>query len=188
MEAAMSLKKYGIVLDAKKCLNCKACTVACKFENGVEPGDENYRIWVAEKDFKGTYPKLSLDFEPSQCQHCENTPCATVCPTSATYTSEEGVVLIDYKKCIICKACMTACPYDARFVSEVHHAIEKCTFCYQRLPEGREPACVETCPTKVRTFGDLNDPNSKAAQLLAENDTYQLKPEKNTKPRLFYIK
>jgi len=184
----MSEKKLGIVLDARKCLNCKACTVACKFENGVEVGDEQYRIWVAELPVQGTYPNLSMEFEPSQCQHCENTPCATVCPTSATYRTEEGVVLIDYKKCIVCKACMTACPYDARFVSEVHSAVEKCTFCYHRLAEGREPACVETCPTKVRVFGDLNDPESPAAKLKATNATYQLKADRKTKPRLFYIK
>lgn len=184
----MSKKKYGIVLDTRKCLNCKACTVACKFENGVEVGDDQYRIWVADLGVKGTFPKLSLEFQPSQCQHCANTPCASVCPTSATYVTEEGVVMIDYDKCIICKACMSACPYDARFVSEAHNAVEKCTFCYHRLAEGKEPACVETCPTKVRVFGDLNDPNSKVTKLLQENDTYQLKPEKHTRPRLFYIK
>jgi len=184
----MSEKKYGIVLDARKCLNCKACTVACKFENGIHPGDDNYRIWVTEKPVQGTYPNLSMEFEPSQCQHCENTPCATVCPTSATYKTEEGVVLIDYKKCILCKACMTACPYDARFDSHAHHAIEKCTLCYHRLAEGREPACVETCPTKVRTFGDLNDPTSEVAKLKGKNHTYQLKADRGTKPRLFYIK
>lgn len=187
----MSKKKFGIVLDIKKCLNCKACTVACKFENGVHVGDSNYRLWVTELECQGTYPNLTQDFEPSQCQHCQNTPCMTVCPTSATYMSEEGVVQIDYDRCILCKACMTACPYDARFESHAHHAIEKCTMCYHRISDKenpRDPACVETCPTKVRVFGDLADPKSEAAILLAENPYYQLKPEKNTKPRLFYIK
>jgi len=187
----MSTKKFAIVLEYKKCLNCKACTVACRFENEIHPGPENYRIWVSEMELKGQYPNLNQEFMPSQCQHCQNTPCQSVCPTSATYKTAEGVVLIDYDRCILCKACMTACPYDARFVSEHHHAIEKCTFCVQRQPgteNGREPACVETCPTKVRTFGDLNDPNSEVSKLLATKPSFQLKPEKKTNPRLFYIK
>ena len=184
----MSKKRYAIVLDTKKCLNCKACTVACKIENGVPVGDETYRIWVTALPLQGHFPHLHQEYQPSQCQHCENTPCASVCPTTATYKTEEGVVLIDYDKCILCKACMTACPYDARFVSEHHHAVEKCTFCYHRLPEGRDPACVETCPTKVRVFGDLNDPNSKVSMLLKTNEYERLKEDRNTRPRLYYIK
>lgn len=183
----MSEKKYGIVLDIKKCLNCKACTVACKFENGVPPEEGMYRLWVTELPLQGIFPNLHQDFEPSQCQHCENTPCASVCPTTATYRSPEGVVMIDYDRCILCKACMTACPYDARFDSHKHHAIEKCTMCYHRITEGREPACVETCPTKVRVFGDLNDSSSEASLLLQKNSYTQLKADRNTKPRLYYI-
>lgn len=182
-----SNKRYAIVLDATKCIDCKACTLACKMENSVELGNESYRIWVSMKT-TGQFPNLSIEFEPSQCQHCENTPCQAVCPTQATYKTPEGIVLVDYDKCILCKACMTACPYDARFPSHHHHAIEKCTFCYHRLPEGREPACVETCPPKVRVFGDLNDPNSEVSKLLATKKFTQMKPECNTRPRLFYIK
>ena len=174
------------VLDASKCLNCKACTVACKLENDVPVGQETYRIWVTENRLHGNFPNLTQTFQPSQCQHCENTPCASVCPTNATYKTEEGVVLVDYDKCVLCKACMTACPYDARFVDEHLAAVEKCTMCYHRLPD-RDPACVETCPTKVRVFGDINDPESKASKLLAKNSYYRLKPSVNTRPRLFYV-
>ncbi|AEI15161.1 MULTISPECIES: 4Fe-4S dicluster domain-containing protein [Flexistipes] len=182
----MAKKKYAIVLDASKCLNCKACTVACKFENNVPVGQETYRIWVTENRVHGNFPDLTQTFQPSQCQHCENTPCASVCPTNATYKTEEGVVLVDYDKCVLCKACMTACPYDARFVDEHLEVVEKCTMCYHRLPD-RDPACVETCPTKVRVFGDINDPKSKASKLLAKNSYYRLKPSVNTRPRLFYV-
>ncbi len=183
----MKNKRYAIVLDTKKCLNCKACTVACKFENYVPVGDDTYRIWVTELPLQGKFPHLHQEYQPSQCQHCENAPCEKVCPTKATFKSPEGVVLVDYKKCILCKACMTACPYDARFVSEHHEAVEKCTFCMHRVSEGREPACVETCPVRVREFGDLNDPNSKVSRLLSSRPHLQLKPEKNTRPRLFYV-
>jgi Fe-S-cluster-containing dehydrogenase component len=183
----MTRKRYAIVLDTKKCLNCKACTVACKFENNVAVGDESYRIWVTEMPLQGTFPHLHQEFRPSQCQHCENAPCERVCPTRATYKTPEGVVLVDYKKCILCKACMVACPYDARFVSLRQEAVDKCTMCIHRVREGREPACVETCPPKVRSFGDLNDPDSEVSRLLASREYYQLKPGKNTHPRLFYV-
>jgi Fe-S-cluster-containing dehydrogenase component len=183
----MNEKRYAIVLDTKKCINCKACTVACRAENHVPHEEGAYRIWVTALELQGKFPDLHQDYEPSQCQHCQNTPCESVCPTRATYKSPEGVVLVDYDKCILCKACMTACPYDARFVHEHHKAIDKCTFCYHRLPEGREPACVETCPTKVRVFGDLNDPNSQVSKLLDTNRYYRLKEDRNTNPRLYYI-
>ncbi|MCF8038515.1 MAG: 4Fe-4S dicluster domain-containing protein [Desulfohalobiaceae bacterium] len=183
----MSQQRYAIVLDTRKCLNCKACTVACKFENDVPVEDEAYRIWVTEMPLTGRFPYLHQEFQPSQCQHCENAPCEKVCPTRATFTTEAGAVLVDYDKCILCKACMVACPYDARFVSLEHKAVEKCTLCIHRLQEGREPACVETCPTKVRVFGDLNDPKSEVSRLLGSSNSYRLKPEKNTRPRLYYV-
>ena len=183
----MKKEQYAIVLDTKKCLNCKACTVACKFENRVTVLDETYRNWVTELPLQGRFPNLHQEYQPSQCQHCENAPCEKVCPTRATYRTPEGIVRIDYDKCILCKACMVACPYNARFVSGRHHAVEKCTFCAHRIKEGREPACVETCPTKVRVFGDLSDPNSEISRLLASRRYYQLKNEKKTRPRLFYL-
>ena len=183
----MPEKRYAIVLDTKKCLNCKACTVACKFENNVPVGDETYRIWVTEMPLQGHFLYLHQEYQPSQCQHCENTPCQSVCPTRATFKTSDGVVLVDYSKCILCKACMVACPYDARFVSLKNKAVEKCTMCIHRVAEGRDPACVETCPTKVRTFGDLNDPESEVSLLLATRNHYRLKPDRNTRPRLFYL-
>lgn len=183
----MRKKRYVIVFDTKKCLNCRACTVSCKIENNVPVGDETYRNWVTVLPLQGKFPNLHQEYEPSQCQHCENAPCEKVCPTKATYRTEEGIVLVDYDKCILCKACMVACPYDARFVSHHHKAVEKCTMCIHRISEGRVPACVDTCPTKVRTFGDLNDPNSEVYKLLTSRQWYQLKPDKNTRPRLFYL-
>ena len=184
----MSEKHYAIVLDTRKCLNCKACTVACKFENNVPVGDETYRLWVTEMPLQGRFPHLHQEYQPSQCQHCRNAPCQAVCPTKATYTTSDGMVLVDYSKCILCKACMLACPYDARFVSLQHRAVEKCTMCIHRVREGREPACVETCPTKVRVFGDLNDPSSPASRLLASREWSRLKEDRNTKPRLYYLR
>lgn len=184
----MSRKKWAIVLDDSKCIDCKACTVACKMENHVPLGMYSYRNWVAERTKESEFPTIKRMFRPSQCQQCENPPCVHVCPTRASYQTEDGVVLVDHNKCILCKYCMTACPYDARYVNEEIEAIDKCTFCYHRLAEGRIPACVETCPPKVRVFGDLNDPDSEVSKLVKIHDTEVLKPEKGTKPKLIYIK
>ena len=185
----MSNKKYAIILDDTLCIDCKACTVACKCENHVPAGFYHYRNWVGEVVNKqAVYPNISRKFRPSQCQQCDNPPCVHVCPTRASYQTEEGLVLVDYKKCILCKYCMTACPYDARYENPDVHAIDKCTFCNHRLAEGREPACVETCPPKVRKFVDLMDKQNENTKLLQTEAIEVQKPEKGTKPKLFYIK
>ncbi len=183
----MKNKRFAIVLDTRKCIDCKACTVACKAENDVPLGRDNYRNWVDQGEVRGTYPNLGQSFTPGQCMHCANTPCDHVCPTSATGVNPDGIVTVDEKKCIGCKYCMTACPYNARYYNEEIEAVDKCTFCAHRVYQGRLPACVETCPTKVRVFGDLNDPKSEVSLLLAKYPHRVMKPEMGTKPYLFYI-
>ncbi|ADH85125.1 4Fe-4S dicluster domain-containing protein [Desulfurivibrio alkaliphilus] len=182
-------KRWVMVVDPDKCIDCKACDVACKRENGMDAGTDQqvYRNWITSKGVEGTYPYLKERFEPSQCQHCQNPPCVKVCPTSASYQTEDGLVAIDYKRCIVCASCILACPYDARYKSPQTKVIDKCTFCAHRIAEGKLPACVDTCPTKVRVFGDLNDPNSEVARLLATRHYRVLKPEQGTKPSLFYL-
>lgn len=180
-------KRYAIVLETRRCIDCKACTVACKAENLVPLGAENYRNWVTEERLRGSYPRLAQDFTPGQCMQCGNTPCERVCPTRATGVGPGGIITVEAKKCIGCKYCMTACPYNARYYNEETGAVDKCTFCAHRIAQGRPPACVETCPTKVRTFGDLNDPDSAVSRLLLKNPHRVLKPEMGTKPFLFYL-
>ncbi len=181
-------KRWVMVIDPSRCIDCKACDVACKRENSlVLEGRDSYRNWISSKGIEGTYPRLKQKFEPSQCQHCSNTPCEHVCPTRATYKTRDGIVRVDYKRCILCKTCITACPYDARFEQHQFKAIDKCTFCEHRIYEGKLPACVDTCPTKVRVFGDLNDPQSEVSKLLAARHWRVLKPEVGTRPNLYYI-
>ena len=183
----MKNKRFAIVLDTRRCIDCKACTVACKAENKVPLGRENYRNWVDEEKLRGQYPNLGQSFTPSQCQHCSNPPCAHVCPTRATEVNPDGIVHVVSDKCIGCKYCMTACPYNARYYNEEIEAVDKCTLCTQRIYVGRLPACVGTCPTKVRVFGDLNDPCSEVSKLLAKYPTRVLKQSQGTKPYLFYV-
>lgn len=182
-------KRWAIVVDSSKCIDCKACDVACKRENGIDAKGHRYvyRNWITTKGVEGAYPNLKQRFEPSQCHHCSNTPCYRVCPTGATFVNQDGLVGMDNKRCIICSTCIVACPYDARYVSKQKKSVDKCTFCDHRIYKGLLPACVDTCPTKVRIFGDLNDPNSEVSKLLAQRHYFVLKPEAGTGPNLYYL-
>jgi tetrathionate reductase subunit B len=132
--------------------------VACKAENDVPLGV--YRTWVKEVE-KGTYPKVRRHFTPILCNQCEKPACTTVCPVIATYTLPNGIVYIDPHRCIGCGYCMAACPYAVRFIHPTRHVAEKCDWCWPRVREGYgPPACVQSCPTGVMVFGDLDDPES----------------------------
>ena len=187
------MAKYAMILNYKNCINCKACEVACKEENGIELGAKAHRIWVGTYEIEGKYPFLSIPsstFYPSQCQHCANAPCEEVCPTHATYYDKNGVVQIDAQKCILCSYCMVACPYDARYDDTRTMSVDKCNFCSDtRLARGlKTTACQATCPTKVRIFGDMEDPNSEVSHILRTKEHFTLKAGIGTEPRLFYIK
>lgn len=186
------MARYGMALDYKSCINCRACETACKAENGVLLGRNNYRIWVGVKEAEGEYPNISIasqTYHPSQCQHCDNAPCQQVCPTHATYYDDNGVVRVDIEKCILCTYCINACPYDARYVDDRTDTVDKCNFCSDtRLANGETTtACQATCPTKVRTFGDLDDPESEISQLLSHREYRRVKEHLGTKPKLFYL-
>jgi len=123
---------------------------------------------------------------PKLCNHCSNAPCVQVCPVGATFTTEDGVVLVDPDYCIGCRYCIQACPYGARFLHPETRTAEKCTFCYHRVRRGLQPACVEVCPTKARVFGDTRQRSSPLARFFRFNKIQMLKPHLNTEPKVFY--
>jgi len=176
--------EYAMAIDPRACLNCEACMVACKAENGVPVGQS--RNWVTETE-QGSYPRVSVQIEPGQCMQCENAPCVRVCPTGASFVDEDGIVLVDTDDCIGCRYCVEACPYDARYFHEESGTVDKCTFCRHRIDAGLEPACVATCPTKVRIFGDLLDPESEVSKVLAQNRVEVRKKEAGTRPKVYYL-
>ena len=179
------MSRYAMVVDPSLCVDCKACMVACTVENGVPLG--KHRNWV-EAGVQGSYPELTMRIEPGQCMHCDDPPCVRVCPTGASYISDQGgIVKVDPKKCIGCRYCVQACPYGARFPNEELGIVDKCTFCDHRVVAGQEPACVETCPTKVRVFGDLEDPDSEVSRLLRTRPTELKKEQAGTRPNVFYV-
>jgi tetrathionate reductase subunit B len=178
-------KQYAMVIDARRCYGVHACTVACKAEYNVPLGEN--RSWVEEIE-KGVYPSVSRNFLPRLCNHCSTPNCVSVCPTGATWKREEdGIVVVDKDICIGCKYCVQACPYDMRFLNEDTGTADKCDFCIHRVSQGILPACVEACPSRARTFGDLSDPHSEVSKLIAENPVTVLRPEKGTGPNVYYI-
>ena len=139
------MTRFVMVIDTRTCIGCGDCVVACKIENNVPAGLN--RDWVVEAT-RGTYPDLKTEFRSERCNHCSNATCVTLCPTGASHHwNDTNIVLVDPDRCTGCKACIAACPYDARFVMDPGGYIDKCTFCHHRVEKGLDPACVSTCPT-----------------------------------------
>lgn len=176
--------RWAFVMETDRCIDCEACMIACNVENNV-PADK-HRNWIRHHE-SGVFPNLKLNFMPENCHHCANPPCVQVCPTGASFQRADGLVLVDYDKCINCKYCIAACPYDVRYVDEARNVVDKCTFCVHRLDAGLAPACVETCVGGSRHFGNLNDPESYVSKLLAQYQPDPFHPETDTGPHIYYI-
>ena len=199
------MSRKGMVIDLNLCIGCQACTIACKAENATPPGIFWARVLEREV---GKYPSARPVLLPVLCNHCQNAPCKNACPTGATSQRDDGIVLVDYAKCIGCRACMAACPYQVRYCWENREsyypggltpfeevgykkfemgAVQKCTLCAHRIDQGLEPACVGVCMTSARVFGDLDDPQSEVSRLIGERRGFQLRPELGTDPSVFYL-
>ena len=202
------MPRLGMVIDLKKCAGCYACVAACKSEHATPPGVFWCRVVKQET---GTYPRVRRSPLPLACMHCEEPPCEEVCPTGATQKRADGVVFVDSTQCMGCRACMIACPYQARyFLAElrqyydgqgptpyeqfhndtnpyVEGTVTKCDFCKDRVDAGKEPACVANCPGRARYFGDLSDPDSEVSRLIRDRRGLQLHPEFGTNPSVYYL-
>jgi len=175
--------RYAMAIDTKKCVGCSDCVVACQIENNIPIG--YCRDWIVEVT-TGTYPNLSMELRSERCNHCSNAPCVRCCPTTASHITDGGIVLVDEKNCIGCKACIAACPYDARFIHPEGY-IDKCTFCNHRVEKGQDPACASVCPTKCIYFGDIDDSNSIISKLIKTRKWKTLIPEAGTEPNIYYL-
>jgi len=175
--------KYGFVIDQTSCIGCHACTVACKTEHDVPLGVD--RTWVKYIE-KGAWPDTRRFFSVLRCNHCEDAPCVSICPTSALFTLDDGIVDFNTASCIGCKSCMQACPYDALYIDPQDNTAQKCNYCVHRVEVGLEPACVVVCPVQAIIAGDLDDPDSKIARMVATEKLSQRAPEQGTKPKLWY--
>ncbi len=193
--------RWGMVIDLKKCIGCYGCMIACKQEHFLPPNMFWTRLLVSEE---GEYPQVIGNVYPVLCNHCANPACVRVCPTKATYRRPDGIVMMDYHRCIGCRYCMAACPYGARsfnwkdprtglrqidpgYPTRTKGVVEKCNFCDERLAKGLLPACVEACTEKALVFGDLNDPAAPLRKVLEGRTALQRKPGLGTKPKVFYL-
>ena len=201
-------KKFGMVIDLTKCREgCTACVDACRKENNVAYlGDKRWdihwlrKVTIESKDESEPEKKSVLLL----CNHCDKPPCAQVCPVQATYKRQDGIVIVDHHRCIGCRYCVIACPYNARQFNfkddedwpnknhpkRSHGVAEACNLCAHRLDDGRMPACVEACKSigaEAIIVGDLNDPESEISRLMARRAVKRLKEDLGTEPKVHYI-
>ena len=200
------MTQLALVIDLNVCVGCHACVTSCKQWNtsgaagpltDFDPYGEaaSGTFFNRVQTFEvGEFPHTQTVHFPKSCLHCEDPPCVPVCPTGASYKrAEDGIVLVDYDKCIGCKYCSWACPYGARELDEDRRVMTKCTLCVDRvtdksLPEAeRKPACVLACPPGARLFGDVHDPHSAVSQAINERGGYALMPEWGTRPANHYL-
>ena len=211
-------RRWGMSIDLPRCFEaegCSKCIEACHRTHNVPVlTDPAHTVdWIWKDSFEhafpsqqSEYPSVALKDRPVLvfCNHCDNPPCVRVCPTRATWKREDGIVMMDFHRCIGCRYCMAACPYGSRgfnwmdpkphipapnpdFPTRTKGVVEKCNFCEERLVRGLMPACVEACPQKAMAFGDLNDEGSNIRRLLGSRYSIRRKPELGTKPEIFYL-
>jgi Fe-S-cluster-containing dehydrogenase component/formate-dependent nitrite reductase membrane component NrfD len=178
------MTKYAFVIDQRKCIGCHACTVACKAEHDVPIGV--YRTWVKYIE-KGEFPNARRYFLVNRCNHCDDAPCVAICPTKALFKRKDGIVDFDSNRCIGCKSCMQACPYDALYIDPYSHTAAKCNYCAHRVEVGLEPACVVVCPEQAIIAGDMHDPTSEIGRIIAREPVRTRKPEQGTGPNVYYL-
>ncbi len=176
---------FGFIIDNRKCIGCHACTVACKAEHEVPIGVN--RTWVKYIE-KGDFPDTRRLFSVMRCNHCADAPCVEICPVTALYTRADGIVDFDNRRCIGCKACTQACPYDALYMHPDEHTAAKCNYCTHRTDIGLEPACVNVCPEHAIISGEMQNSQKENFRLLGGQNVSVWKTEKRTKPKLFYIR
>jgi molybdopterin-containing oxidoreductase family iron-sulfur binding subunit len=210
--------RLAMVVDSSKCLKkdgCTECILAChKAHNVPVINDALHEVkWIWKEPFANAFPSqenayTEVAFQGKAvmvfCNHCDNPPCVRVCPTQATWKREDGIVMMDWHRCIGCRYCVAACPYGSRsfnwfdprpyipalnadFPTRTKGVVEKCNFCEERIAIGQSPACVAACPEKALVFGNLADPKSELRQLLQSRYTIRRRPELGTQPDVFYI-
>jgi [DsrC]-trisulfide reductase subunit O len=213
-----SATRWAMVLDPEKCIShpeCTDCIAACNHAHNVPsiPDRKHEVKWVWEEKFPHAFPEVEAEYVDEKltgakvlvfCNHCDNPPCVRVCPTQATWRRSDGVVMMDWHRCIGCRYCMAACPYGSRsfnwedprpyikdanpdFPTRTKGVVEKCTFCDERLARGQAPACVDACKEKALVFGNLDDPRSAVRELLRAHFALRRKPELGTGPGLYYL-
>lgn len=210
--------RWAMVVDMRRCKDEKGCTKcidACRLVHNIPVIDNPKREvkWIWKEEYEHAFPDSHNEYMPDElketpfilmCNHCDHPPCVRVCPTKATFKRPDGIVAMDYHRCIGCRFCMAACPYGSRnlnwinprlYIKEINNefptrmkgVVEKCNFCVERLAKGLQPACVEACHCGALLFGNLHDPESNVRRVLRSNVSIRRKPELGTHPCVFYL-
>jgi Fe-S-cluster-containing dehydrogenase component len=210
--------RWAMVVDPAKCRKVEGCTDcigAChRIHNVPSVKDPRHDVkWIWKEEFRGAFPEQEAEYIDEEltkgsvltfCNHCDNPPCVRVCPTQATWKRPDGIVAMDWHRCIGCRYCMAACPYGSRsfnwedprpyikdpnpdYPTRTKGVVEKCTFCEERLAVGKPPACVEACKEKALIFGDLGDPSSEVRQVLRSRYALRRRPGLGTHPSVYYL-
>lgn len=209
-KAAGAKRQWGFVIDLRRCDGCKQCTYACQKTHYLPKDHEWIKVFTLVDD------QGQRSYMPRLCMQCENAPCLKVCPTAATFKSPEGVVLVNQNKCIGCRMCMVACPYEARYfnysdppkppspfanpmpefpVPQQKGTVGKCILCVHYTDKGQVPACVEACAMLALYIADLDSDvmtngafeTYQVSKYIRDNDAYRYKEELNTSPRVWYV-
>lgn len=210
--------RWGMAIDLQKCRQkkgCNACIKACHTAHNVPQfADPAHEVkWIWKQPFEDVFPYAQTQYTREanaghpvllMCNHCDDPPCINVCPVNATWRTDDGVVTIDFHRCIGCRYCMAACPYGSRsfnwqdprpaiptinpdFPTRTKGVVEKCNFCQERLAKNLAPLCVEACEEKAIVFGNLEQPDSEIRNLLRSRFAVQRKPELGTGPSVYYL-
>jgi molybdopterin-containing oxidoreductase family iron-sulfur binding subunit len=208
-------KRLAMAIDLKACKaaeGCVDCIQACNVAHNIPDfsSRKEHVRWIWEGAYDQAFPEQENNFVKAVhgpvlmlCNHCQNPPCVRVCPTQATWRREDGIVMMDYHRCIGCRYCMAACPYGSRsfnwrdprpYVKDINDdyptrtkgVVEKCNFCEERLAAGLQPACVAACKYGALTFGDMR-PGNDIYSLVSANFTQRRKPELGTGPQVYYL-
>ena len=183
-QPAPGMTQQAFVIDQGRCIGCHACTVACKAEHGVELGV--FRTWVKYIE-RGEFPDVSRHFAVLRCNHCTDAPCVEICPVESLFRRDDGIVDFDPQRCIGCKACLNACPYDALYIDPKSHTAAKCNFCAHRVELDLKPSCEAVCPVGAIISGDIDDPLSEVSRLLGTAPLTVRSPEQGTRPNVYYL-
>lgn len=202
-------RRWAMVIDLRRCDGCKKCTKACQEKHYLPPEQEWIKVYTM-RDRTGVEYSI-----PRLCMHCEDAPCVRVCPVAATFVNGDGLVLVDQDKCIGCRLCMAACPYEARYFNWAEPTVKpplptkatpefpspqqkgtvgKCVLCVHNIKDGILPYCVDACSMGAIYVGDIdadvatNGPETvRLSTFLSQNNAIRLKEELNTRPRVYYI-
>ena len=191
------MANYAMAIDLNRCIGCYNCQIACKDEHvynafppvaAEQPAFGQFWLSIEEREQVWNPSHIKVTYIVKPCQHCDDAPCVKTATDGAIYKRPDGIVIIDPEKAVGQKQVVAACPYGSIYNNEEKNLPQKCTFCAHLVDDGwHEPRCAQSCPMSCIHFGDLDDPQSRISEFLADNEAEPFHPEYGTRPRVCYV-